>query len=105
MDGLTSCTAVCVTVFSIVSNECIHTIHADVSFWCVVGNEVADVGGDDLLPALVLVLTRLNPSLVSSIRYQTCMLDDLMPEFLTRGCHAFALAEFQIAFQVIEGLL
>lgn len=71
------------------------------------GNEgsVADVGGDDLLPALVLVLTRLNVSLVCAIRYQTFMLEDLMPEFLTRGCHAFALAEFQIAFRVIGNLL
>ena len=57
---------------------------------------------EDLLPLLVLVLLQLKGEEVAKLYVEMLFTSDMMAEFLSSGCHSFALCEFQIAFRVIE---
>ena len=60
------------------------------------------VSADDLLPLLVLIFLKMAPNDVAKIYVELLFISDLMAEFLSSGCHSYALCEFQIAFRVLD---
>lgn len=60
------------------------------------------VTAEDLLPLLVLVLLKMAPHDVAKLYAELLFISDLMADFLSSGCHSYALCEFQIAFRVLD---
>eukprot|EP00118_Oscarella_pearsei_P028408 m.2067 g.2067 ORF g.2067 m.2067 type:complete len:744 (+) comp8253_c0_seq1:92-2323(+) len=60
------------------------------------------IGADDMLPILIVVLTRLNCGLVVAIKKQCEMLTEVVPDFLSTGCYGYALTVFTTAIHVLE---
>ena len=60
------------------------------------------VTAEDLLPLIVLMLLKLKPAEISKLFVELMYISDMMAEFLTSGCHSYALTEFQIAFRVLS---
>lgn len=60
------------------------------------------VTAEDLLPLLVLLLLKMAPHDVAKLYAELLFISDLMADFLSSGCHSYALCEFQIAFRVLD---
>lgn len=60
------------------------------------------VTAEDLLPLLVLVLLKMAPHDIAKLYVEILFVSDLMADFLSAGCHSYALCEFQIAFRVLD---
>lgn len=60
------------------------------------------VTAEDLLPLLVLLILKLSPYNAAKLYVDLIFVSDLMAEFLSSGCHSYALCEFQIAFRVLD---
>ncbi|XP_065649645.1 uncharacterized protein LOC100198077 isoform X5 [Hydra vulgaris] len=60
------------------------------------------VGADDLLPLLALIILKMTPNDISKLYVELLFISDLMADFLSSGCHSYALCEFQIAFRVLD---
>lgn len=60
------------------------------------------VTAEDLLPLLVLLLLKMEPHDVAKLYAELMFISDLMADFLSSGCHSYALCEFQIAFRVLD---
>ena len=60
------------------------------------------VTAEDLLPILVLVLLNMSPDDVIKLYVELLFVSDLMADFLSSGCHSYALCEFQIAYRVLD---
>ncbi|XP_065071279.1 uncharacterized protein LOC135695968 isoform X2 [Rhopilema esculentum] len=60
------------------------------------------VSGDELLPLIVLMLLKLEPSQVGKLFVDICYTSDLMADFLSYGCHSYSLTQFQMAFRVLN---
>lgn len=60
------------------------------------------VTAEDLLPLLVLVLLKMAPHDVAKLYAELLFISDLMADFLSSGCHSYALCEFQIAYHVLD---
>ena len=60
------------------------------------------VTAEDLLPLLVLVLLKMSPHDVAKLYVELLFVADLMADFLSSGCHSYALCEFQIAYRVLD---
>ena len=70
------------------------TVHVDRS-------KVA-VTAEDLLPLLVLLLLKMEPHDVAKLYAELLFISDLMADFLSSGCHSYALCEFHIAYRVLD---
>jgi len=68
----------------------------------VIDRSKLSVTAEDLLPLLVLVLLKLQAHDVAKLYTELIFIADLMAEFLSSGCHSYALCEFQIAFRVLD---
>lgn len=60
------------------------------------------VTAEDLLPLIVLMLLKLEPAEVGKLFVEMCFISDMMDDFLSSGCHSYALTEFQIGFRVLS---
>jgi len=60
------------------------------------------VTAEDLLPLLVLILLKMEPHDVAKLYAEILFISDLMADFLSSGCHSYALCEFQIGFRVLD---
>ncbi|XP_065677037.1 uncharacterized protein LOC100198077 isoform X1 [Hydra vulgaris] len=60
------------------------------------------VGADDLLPLLALIFLKMTPNDIGKLYVELLFISDLMADFLSSGCHSYALCEFQIAFRVLD---
>ena len=66
-------------------------------------NEAAfAVSAEDLLPLLVLMFLKLKPEEVAKLYVEMCFVSDLLVDFLSSGCHSYALTVFQTAFRVLS---
>ena len=64
--------------------------------------EVCAVSAEDLLPLLVLMLLKLKTEEVSKLYVEMCFISDMLVDFLSYGCHSYALTVFQTAFRVLS---
>ena len=64
----------------------------------------AAVTAEDLLPLVVLMMLQMEPWEVAVMWPQLSFMEDLMPDFLTSGCHGWALVEFQMAQRFLHTL-
>lgn len=60
------------------------------------------VTAEDLLPLLVLLLLKMEPHDVAKLYAEILFISDMMADFLSSGCHSYALCEFQIGFRVLD---
>ena len=60
------------------------------------------VSAEDLLPLLVLMLLKLEPAEVGKLYVEMCYISEMMADFLSSGCHSYALTEFQMALRVLS---
>ena len=64
--------------------------------------ELCAVSAEDLLPLLALMLLKLRPEEVAKLFVELCFISDMLVEFLSYGCHSYALTVFQTAFRVLS---
>lgn len=64
--------------------------------------ELCAVSAEDLLPLLALMLLKLRPEEVAKLFVELCFVSDMLVEFLSYGCHSYALTVFQTAFRVLS---
>eukprot|EP00794_Sanderia_malayensis_P005321 gene5321-5990_t len=60
------------------------------------------VTAEDLLPLIVLMLLKLKPVEVGKLFVEMCFISDMMADFLSSGCHSYALTEFQMGIRVLS---
>ena len=60
------------------------------------------VTAEDLLPLIVLLLLKMSASEIAKLYTEIIFVSDMMADFLTSGCHSYALCEFQIAYRVLD---
>ena len=66
------------------------------------GDSNEAVSAEDLLPLLVLMLLKLKPEEVAKLYVEMCFISDMLVDFLSFGCHSYALTVFQTAFRVLS---
>lgn len=62
------------------------------------------ITGDDILPLIVLMILQMEHSDAAALQGQLKMMEDLIPKFLSAGCHGWAMMEFEMACQVLLSL-
>ena len=62
------------------------------------------ITADDLLPLMVLIILQMDTSDAAGLVVELKMLQDLIPRFLSVGCHGWALVEFDMASKVLQSL-
>jgi hypothetical protein len=62
------------------------------------------ITADDLLPLMVLIMLQMDATEAATMVVQLKMMQDLIPKFLSFGCHGWALVEFDMASKVLESL-
>ena len=62
------------------------------------------ITADDLLPLMVLIILQMDSADASAIVVELKMMQDLIPKFLSFGCHGWALVEFDMASKVLQSL-
>ena len=62
------------------------------------------ITADDLLPLMVLIILQMDTSDAADLVVELKMLQDLIPRFLSVGCHGWALVEFDMASKVLQSL-
>ena len=65
-------------------------------------HETYPVSAEDLLPLLVLLLLKLKPEEVAKLYVEMCFISDMLVDFLSYGCHSYALTVFQTAFRILS---
>ncbi|XP_028391528.1 uncharacterized protein LOC114516295 isoform X2 [Dendronephthya gigantea] len=62
------------------------------------------ITADDLLPLMVLIMLQMDSEDAASIVVELKMMQELIPKFLSVGCHNWALVEFEMASRVLQSL-
>lgn len=62
------------------------------------------ITGDDILPLIVLMILQMDHNIAAALQGQLKMMQDLIPRFLSAGCHGWAMMEFEMACQVLQSL-
>lgn len=62
------------------------------------------ITGDDILPLIVLMILQMDHDVAAALLGQLKMMQDLIPRFLSAGCHGWAMMEFEMACQVLQSL-
>jgi molecular chaperone GrpE (heat shock protein) len=62
------------------------------------------ITADDLLPLMVLIILQMDSADAAAIVVELKMMQDLIPKFLSFGCHGWALVEYDMASKVLHSL-